>query len=59
MNLGDFAAGEEGNRDVGRGHGLREFRDGEDVVGIEGEEDGMESAGEGLDRRAERVKTAG
>ena len=59
VDLGDFAAGEKGDGDVGGGHGVRKFRDGKDVVGIEGKEDGMKSAGEGVDRRANGIKTVG
>ena len=55
-DLGDVAAGEEGNGDVGGRDGVGEFRDGEDIERIHGEEDGVESAAEGVDGGANGIE---
>jgi len=51
VDLSDGAAGVKGDGELGAGDRVRDFGDGEDVVGILGEEDVQEFASQGFDRR--------
>ena len=44
VDLGDMRCSKKGQGDIGRGDGFWEFSDGKDIVGIEGEERGVECA---------------
>jgi hypothetical protein len=56
MDLGNFSTREERYGDIGGGDGFREFGDGQDVVGVEGEENVVEGAAQGLDRNPNGFK---
>ena len=49
MDLGDVTAGRKSDGDRGRGDVFSEFGDGENVVGIQGEEGGLNFSAEGFD----------
>jgi len=56
VDLGDFSTGEKSDGDVGRGNGFREFGNGEHVVGIHGEENGVEFAAQGINGSPDGLK---
>jgi hypothetical protein len=52
VDLSDVATGRESDGDRGRGDVFGEFRDGEDIVGIEGKEGGLNFSPKGFEGAA-------
>jgi len=57
VDLRDIAAGEESDGDIGSGYGFRKIRDGQNVVGIHREKDGLELAAERVDGGANGLES--